>query len=243
MNKTAVILGSSVNLGKEIALEYARNGYNTVITYLNHEKEAIETGKFIESNFNVKTLISKCDIRSEEDLKLLLNKIKSNFDSLDVLINNAAINMDNSFEEKTKDEFLSILETNLVGPFLSSKILGEYMKEFEGSSIINISSNNGIDSFYVESLDYDASKAGLINLTHNLANYFAPFVRVNAVCPGWFLTNQSINPFLKENEEKKILLNRYGTMNEIAKVVYFLGSENASYINDAVIKVDGGKRC
>ena len=142
MNKTAVILGSSVNLGKEIALEYARNGYNTVITYLNHEKEAIETGKFIESNFNVKTLISKCDIRSEEDLKLLLDKIKSNFDSLDVLINNAAINMDNSFEEKTKDEFLSILETNLVGPFLSSKILGEYMKEFEGSSIINISSNN-----------------------------------------------------------------------------------------------------
>ena len=243
MNKTAVILGSSVNLGKEIALEYARNGYNTVITYLNHKKEAIETGKFIESNFNVKTLISKCDIRSEEDLKLLLDKIKSNFDSLDVLINNAAINMDNSFEEKTKDEFLSILETNLVGPFLSSKILGEYMKEFEGSSIINISSNNGINSFYVESLDYDASKAGLINLTHNLANYFAPFVRVNAVCPGWFLTDKSINPFLKENEEKKILLNKFGTMSEIAKVVYFLGSENASYINDAVIKVDGGKRC
>ena len=69
MNKTAVILGSSVNLGKEIALEYARNGYNTVITYLNHEKEAIETGKFIKSNFNTKTLVSKCDIRSEEDFK------------------------------------------------------------------------------------------------------------------------------------------------------------------------------
>ncbi len=243
MNKTAVILGSSINLGKEIALEYARNGYNTVITYLNHEKEAIEISKFIENNFSVKTLVSKCDIRSEEDLKLLLDKIKSNFNSLDVLINNSAINIDNSFKQKTKEEFLSVLETNLVGPFLSSKILGEYMKEFEGSSIINISSNNAIDSFYIESLDYDASKAGLINLTHNLANYFAPFIRVNAICPGWFLTDKSINPFLKENEEKKILLNRFGTMNEIAKVVYFLGSENASYINDAVIKVDGGKKC
>ena len=243
MNKTAVILGSSINLGKEIALEYARNGYNTVITYLNHEKEAIEISKFIENNFSVKTLVSKCDIRSEEDLKLLLDKIKSNFNSLDVLINNSAINIDNSFKQKTKEEFLSVLETNLVGPFLSSKILGEYMKEFEGSSIINISSNNAIDSFYIESLDYDASKAGLINLTHNLANYFAPFIRVNAICPGWFLTDKSINPFLKENEKKKILLNRFGTMNEIAKVVYFLGSENASYINDAVIKVDGGKKC
>lgn len=242
MNKTVCILGSSVNLGKEIALEYAKHGYNTVITYLNHKEEALNLSKYIENNYKVKTLVSKCDIRSEEDLNLLLNNIKVKFNRLDVLINNASINMDNTFKDKTKEEFLSVLETNLVGTFLSSKILGEYIKEFKGS-IINISSNNAIDSYYIESIDYDSSKAGVINLSHNLANYFAPDVRVNTVCPGWFITDKSINPLLKKNEEEKILLNRFGTMEEIAKVVYFLGSEDASYINDAVIKVDGGKRC
>ena len=96
-----------------------------------------------------------------------------------------------------------------------------------------------------ESIDYDASKAGVINMGHNLANIYSPYVRVNTVCPGWIDTpmNESINPSFKEKEINKILLKRFARPMEVANLVYFLASEDASYINDSVIKIDGGKVC
>ena len=116
------------------------------------------------------------------------------------------------------------------------------MFENKNGSIINISSTNGIDSYYEYSLDYDASKAALINLTHNLANHYSPYVRVNCVCPGWINTPmcEELDKEFKEKEEKKILLNRFAEADEIANLVYFLASDEASYINDSIIKIDGG---
>ena len=111
--------------------------------------------------------------------------------------------------------------------------------------IINISSTNGIDTPYIESVDYDASKAGLISLSNNLANYLAPYVRVNTICPGWINTNMNKNldkEFINK-EENKILLGRFGNPNEVAELVFFLVSDNASYINNSIIRIDGGKKC
>ena len=109
--------------------------------------------------------------------------------------------------------------------------------------IINISSTNAIDTFYPESCDYDASKAGVISLTHNLAREFAPFINVNCVCPGWVNTSMNKDLSLEQinKEKKKILLGRMAEADEIAKVVVFLASSKANYINDSVIRVDGGK--
>ena len=140
---------------------------------------------------------------------------------------------------------MKIIEVNLVGTFLMSKTFGRLMYNNKNGSIINISSNNGIDSYYSESLDYDASKAGVINLSHNLANVFSPYVRVNTICPGWIETpmNENMSDEFKNKEINKILLKRFASPEEISNLVYFLSSDEASYINDSVIKIDGGKVC
>ena len=112
----------------------------------------------------------------------------------------------------------------------------------KNGTIINISSTNGIDTYYPSSVDYDASKSGLISLTYDSAVELAPYVRVNCVAPGWVNTEMNkelAEEFVKE-ETERILVKRFGEPEEIAKVVYFLASDNASFINSSVIKVDGG---
>ena len=138
---------------------------------------------------------------------------------------------------------MKILEVNLVGTFLVSKYVSEIMIKNKYGKIINISSTNGIDKYFPMCLDYDASKAGIISLTHNLALQLAPYVNVNCVAPGWIGTEnelKDIDEEYKKLEEEKIFVKRIGTPEEVANVVTFLVSDEASYINNAVIRVDGG---
>ena len=158
------------------------------------------------------------------------------------MVNNAGIAIDTTFEDKTKDNFMKILEVNLVGMFLVSKVVGKIMMSQKSGRIINISSTNGIDTEYVYSLDYDASKAGVISLTKNLAKEFAPYINVNAVAPGWVNTemNKELDKEYIDIECRKILLNRFAIPSEIASVILFLAGDGANYINGSVIRVDGG---
>lgn len=169
----------------------------------------------------------------------MIEQIKKEQGHLDIIVNNAGIAKDSLVEDKTKESFTTVLQTNLIGPFLVCKYGRKIMKK---GNIINISSNTGIDAYYPYGLDYDASKAGLISLTHNLAIEYAPNIRVNAVAPGWINTdmNKELDEEFKKEECKKILLNRFAEPSEVANVVFFLASEEASYINDSIIKVDGG---
>ena len=237
-----LVTGSSRGLGRSIILEYAKNGNNVIINYNNSEKEALELKNYVETNYKVKALAIKCDISKERELDFMIDKIYQEFGYLDILVNNASVALDQDFELKTKEDFMKTLEINLVGTYLISKKIGLKMLDRKSGNIINISSTNGIDTTYPESIDYDASKAGIISLTHNFANYFSPYIRVNTICPGWI--NTDMNKDLDENfvneEIDKILLGRFAEPSEIANLVYFLGTDKASYINDSIIRIDGG---
>ena len=241
MNKVVLITGGSSGIGKETVYKFAKNGYDVIFTY-NKSKEMSKTiEKDIKSSYNVNIYSIKCDISLENDVKSLTNFVKDKTNKIDVLVNNAGIAIDNLLEEKTVEEFKKVIDTNLIGTFSVVKYLGNLIND--GGSIINISSTNAIDSYYIESIDYDASKIGIISLTHNLAKYYAPKIRVNCICPGWVdtLMNKDLSKEQKDSENKKILLNRFAKPSEIANVIYFIASEDGSYINDAIIKVDGGR--
>ena len=243
--KTVLVTGSSIGLGSFIIKKFASNNYNVIINYSTNKDEAMKLKDEILNEYNIEVLIIKCDISNENDIENMKDTIINKFGKLDVLINNASISNDSLVSDKTKESFMRILEVNLVGTFLVSRIFGDLMYKNKKGIIINIGSTNGIDTYYEYSLDYDSSKAGVINLTHNLANYYSPYINVNCVCPGWINTpmNKDMDSDFRKNEENKILLNRFAESNEIASLVYFLGTEEASYINDSIIRIDGGKKC
>lgn len=241
-NKVALITGSSKGIGSSIAYDLASHNCNVCINYNNSYKEALKLKQEIENKFNVKVLIIKADITKENEIINMVNIVIKEFGKVDILVNNAGIAIDSIIEDKNKDNFYKILDTNLIGPFIISRYVAKYMLEQKAGSIINISSTNGIDTYYEYSLDYDASKAGLISLTHNLSKMYAPFIRVNAIAPGWVNTemNKELDEEYIKEEEKNIYLKRFAQPDEIAKVVTFLASSDASYINNEVIRVDGG---
>lgn len=240
--KIALVTGSSKGIGTATIRAFAKEGCNVIIHYNTHKEEAIRLKEEVEKNDHVKAICIHADLRCEEEIKQMVQQAMDTFGRIDILVNNAGIAIDSLLEDKTKENFMNILEVNLIGAFLLSKEVGRYMMEQKSGTIINISSTNGIDTPYPESIDYDASKAGLISITKNLSTIYAPYIRVNCIASGWVETdmNQDMDASFKEQELSKILLKRFALPEEIANVCVFLASDKASYMNGSVIRVDGG---
>ena len=232
-----LVTGSSRGIGKSIIELFASNGHNVIINYNKSDKDYIKNiESTIKEKYKVDVISVKCDVSSEEEVKYMFDIIKKHFSKLDCIVNNAGIAKDSRIEEKSSEEFLNVIKVNLLGTFLVSKYGYKLMDK---GSIINIASNN-VTHGYIESCDYDASKAGVIALTHDFAKDLAPNIRVNCVSPGWINTDMNKDLFesFKKEEEEKILLKRFGEAKDIANTVYFLATNE--YINDEIIKVDGG---
>lgn len=244
MSKTVVLVtGSNRGIGASCVEEFAKQGASVIINYCHREKEARELERRIREQYGVETMVAQCDISKEEEVELMVNRIVDRFGGIDILVNNASVCRDKLLMDKNIREFRRILDVNVIGTYLCSKYVGKVMLENKKGKIINISSTNAIDTYYPESCDYDASKAGIISLTHNFAREFAPFINVNCICPGWVKTAMNKDLSLEQinEEKKKILIGRFAEPEEIAKVVVFLASSKANYINDSIIRVDGGK--
>lgn len=245
MNKVVLVTGGAQGIGKAIVLELAKNHYDIVINYLTSSKAASLLEEEIKKNYDVRVMTIQADVSKEEEVDAMISLIEKEWGGVDILINNAAVDLSNLFHLKTADEFRKTLDVNVVGAFNCSKRVYRHMLDQEYGRIINISSTNGINTYYPMCIDYDASKAALISLTHNLAFEYGPYINVNAIAPGFIGTDNELDgydeEFLKE-EQEKIMVNRYGKPEEVAYLVKFLISEEANFINNTIIRIDGGQK-
>ena len=240
-NKVAVITGSSRGIGRATALLFAKEGAKVVVNYVSAKKEALFVVAEIKK-IGSEAIAVKCDIAKEAEVKKMMDTAVKTFGKIDILVNNAGLVYDVPLFKRTMTQFRRTIDVNLIGNFLCSKYAAKYMLKKTGGKIVNVSSNNVINSFSPESIDYDAAKAGIILLTKNFAKELAPKVNVNAIAPGWVNTdmNKDLPKKMIQEETQKTYFKRFARPEEIAQTILFLASDDASYITGSVLVVDGG---
>lgn len=240
--KVAIITGSRRGIGEAIAYKLAENNFDIVINDKEEELEVKSVVNNIIDQYNVKAIGIMADVSNESEVLKLKEQVLKEFGRVDLLINNAAIVEDIELDDRPTEIFIQTINNNINSTYLMSKYIGRYMYEKKKGKIINISSTNGINAFFPTSIDYDASKAAIISMTHNFALEYAPYVLVNSVAPGWVDTdmNKDLPEEIVKEESEKIYLKRFAEPKEIASLVNYLASEECSYINGEIIKIDGG---
>ena len=241
MSKVAFITGATRGIGRAIALELAKEGYNIALNYRT-ENEALETLKKEISELGVECYPVQGDVSKAEDSERMTKEIIEHFEQIDVLVNNAGITKDKLIQRMKEEEFTDVINVNLVGTFNITKNVIKYMTKKRYGKIINLSSVVGISGNAGQS-NYAASKAGIIGFTKSIAKELASRnITANAVAPGFIQTDMTnvLKDEVKEAIEGTIPLKRLGTAEDVAKVVKFLASDNSNYITGQVINVDGG---
>lgn len=212
--KVAVVTGSAKGIGKELIKGFASMNYDVVIVYNTSRSEALKLKNYIEYNYNVNSLVLKCDITKENDVENMLQKVLQKYSKIDILVNNAAYVCDNYIADKSKEEFMKVLEVNVVGTFLVTKYFYPYLN---GGIIVNISSTDADDTYSSISMDYCASKSGVNSLTKTFAQEFKN-IKVIGVMPEWTNTEsvRDMNPEYLESELKRINQDRLYEPKEVA---------------------------
>lgn len=239
--KTAVVTGSARGLGKAIALKLASLGANIVLNDIAGSESLDATAEEFK-NAGYKVTVTKGDVRNAEDVKAMVDAAVEAFGSLDILVNNAGITRDKPMAMMSEEDWDMVLDINLKGAFLCTKLAGKQMIRQKYGRIVNIASVAGRYGNQGQA-NYSASKAGLIGLTKTTAKEFASRgITCNAVAPG--MIQSKMTEVLSEEVKKKYLesipLGRFGTPEDVANVVAFLTSDDASYVTAQVIDIDGG---
>lgn len=238
--KTVLITGSSRGIGKAIAIAFAKKGYNVGINYNSSKDEAFRLKNEILS-LNVDAEVFKADVSNKDEAKQLTESFINRFGNIDVLVNNAGISNVKPLTDVDFNEWDDVISTNLSSAFYVTKSLLPYFINKKSGSIINIASVWGECGASCE-VAYSASKAGLIGYTKALAKELGPSgVRVNSVSPGFIETdmNSCFSNEEKDEFKKNISLLRLGSTCDIANVVTFLASDDATYLTGQNIVVDG----
>lgn len=203
MNKKVVLItGSAKGIGAEVAREFAKTGYQLILHYFTSVDRVIKLKEELELKYSTQVFLIQANLSNEIEINYMIKEIINKFSKIDVLVNNAALSMDCDVLEKTKEEFVKVLEVNLIAPFLLIKKLSTALA---GGTVINISSTDADDTGSSINIDYCASKAGLNSLTKTLSLAY-PNIRICAVAPNWVKTEAvlEMEPTYLESELKRI---------------------------------------
>ena len=237
----AIVTGGARGIGESISRELASRGANIIIVDVMQDV-AEATAETLAKDFGVKTAARAVDVTNLEALEPAIKELAKEFGGIDILVNNAGITRDNLIMRMSVEDWDLVLNVNLKGAFLCSKVVSRLMIKARKGNIVNIASVVGVMGNAGQA-NYSASKAGLIGLTKTCAKEFSSRgVRVNAVAPGYIET--AMTNKLSEEAKNAMLsgvpLSRMGQPEDVAKAVAFLASPESSYITGQVINIDGG---
>lgn len=233
--KTILVTGSAQGLGANIIEKFAKNGYNVIITYKSSKNKAIVLEDKIRK-YNLNVISVKCDITKISDIRNLIKVVKSRFNNIEVLVNNASISLDSSFENKSKEEFMKVLETNIYGTFLITR---ELIKNYKVEKVINISSTDSIDTYSDLNIDYSLSKCGINFMTKFFSKKYKDIKFYN-ILPNWINTEtiQNMNSEYLESELKRVNQSKLIEPEYISNIIYEMVT-TCKYDDNNEIRIDG----
>ena len=240
-NKIAVVTGASQGIGKTIAIELANSGASICCISRNKKSLDAVVNEIKDNNGDASSY--SCDIADPNSVKKTISNIVKDYNSIDILINNAGITDDNILVRMSENQWDNVINTNLKGAFNCTKNTIRYMMKNKYGRIINITSIIGLTGNAGQT-NYAASKAGLIGMTKSIAKEVASRgITVNCIAPGWIETSmtQILEEKIKNDFLNQIPIKRMGTPEDIANAVIFLASDKASYITGQTITIDGGR--
>jgi NAD(P)-dependent dehydrogenase (short-subunit alcohol dehydrogenase family) len=241
--RSAIITGGSKGLGKAMAAGLASAGASVLVSS-RHGDEAAAAAEEIASDHGQQAISIEADVTSPDQVEAMVQATLDAFGKVDILINNAGINIRGPIDELSLDDFRTVHDVNVNGLWLCTKTVLPHMKEAGYGRIINLASTLGLVGL-ANRTPYTSSKGAVVQMTRALGLELAPFgITCNAICPGPFLTPMN-EPIADTEETKKFIvgavaLDRWGRMEEIQGAAIFLGSDASSYVTGSMLTVDGG---
>ena len=241
--KSAIVTGGSKGLGEAMAAGLASAGADVLLVSRN-EDEVTATAKSIADDFGHRAIGVRADVTNPDDVDTMVDRAMTEFGKIDILINNAGVNIRGPIDEVTFDEFKHVLDVNVNGIWLCTRAVVKHMKAANYGRIIQLASTLGLVGL-ANRTPYTSSKGAVVQMTRALGLELAPHgVTCNAICPGPFLTPMNV-PIAESEEAKKFIvgataLARWGNMEEIQGAAIFLASDASSYMTGSMVTGDGG---